>query len=177
MNDRELEVEALLAGDLVHDVDHPGEARIRSRGTGRADDQRYAGLDRTRHHDLGVALDRCRGEHAGAGGKRTGTGVGAAGVAADHPGAIALSSESGRNPEPSIPVAETSGNDAIATLPDRCSGGGYRLSRGRETSCRRRPPLGRALIRSRVGTVLASSKTAIALVTRRPESPAHTGDR
>src|ERR1700726_4158496 len=87
MNDRELEVEALLAGDLVHDVDHPGEARIRSRGTGRADDQRDAGLDRTRHHDLGVALDRCRGEHAGAGGKRTGTGVGAAGVAADHPGA------------------------------------------------------------------------------------------
>src|ERR1700736_6668594 len=89
------------------------------------------------------------------------------------PSEIALSSESGRNPEPSIPVAETNGNDAIATLPDRCSGGGYRLSRGRETSCHRRPPLGRALIRSRVGAVPASSKTAIALVTRRPESPAH----
>src|ERR1700731_1268735 len=53
------------------------------------------------------------------------------------PSEIALSSESGRNPEPSIPVAETSGNDAIATLPDRCSGGGYRLSRDRETSCHR----------------------------------------
>src|SRR6202030_3837069 len=178
MNDRELEVEALLAGDLVHDVDHPGEARIRSRGTGRADDQRDAGLDRTRHHDLGVALDRCRGEHAGAGGKRTGTGVGATGQPIIRaPSEIALSSESGRNPEPSIPVAETSGNDAIATLPDRCSGGGYRLSRGRETSCHRRPPLGRALIRSQLGTVPASSKTAISLVTRRPESPAHTGDR
>jgi hypothetical protein len=27
---------------------------------------------RTVHHDLGVALDRCCGEHAGAGGKSTG---------------------------------------------------------------------------------------------------------
>src|ERR1700732_4154245 len=89
------------------------------------------------------------------------------------PSEVALSSESGRNPEPSIPVAETNGNDAIATLPDRCSGGGYRLSRGRETSCHRRPPLGRALITTRVSTEPVSWKTAITLVTPRPESPAH----
>ena len=36
------------------------------------------------------------------------------------PSEIALSSDSARNPEPSIPVAETSGNDAIATLLDCC---------------------------------------------------------
>jgi hypothetical protein len=35
------------------------------------------------------------------------------------PSEIALSSDSARNPEPSMPVAETSGNDAIATLLDR----------------------------------------------------------
>src|SRR5438132_3834244 len=34
------------------------------------------------------------------------------------PSEIALSSDSARNPEPSMPVAETSGNDAIATLLD-----------------------------------------------------------
>src|ERR1700740_2723551 len=38
------------------------------------------------------------------------------------PDAIALSSDSPRNPEPSMPVAETSGNDAIATLLDCCCG-------------------------------------------------------
>ncbi len=32
------------------------------------------------------------------------------------PSSIALSSESGRNPEPSMPVADTSGNDAIGSL-------------------------------------------------------------
>jgi len=36
------------------------------------------------------------------------------------PSEIALSSDSARNPEPSMPVAETSGNDAIATLLDCC---------------------------------------------------------
>lgn len=34
------------------------------------------------------------------------------------PSEIALSSEAARKPEPSMPVAETSGNDAIATLLD-----------------------------------------------------------
>src|SRR6516162_5120075 len=38
------------------------------------------------------------------------------------PSEIALSSDSARNPEPSMPVAETSGNDAIATLLDCCCG-------------------------------------------------------
>jgi hypothetical protein len=46
-----------------------------------------------------------------------------------------LSSESGRNPEPSIPVAETSGNDAIATLLDCC--------------CRRTIPLAHAVLYNR----------------------------
>jgi hypothetical protein len=35
MNDGELEMEALLAGNLAHDVDHPGEPGIRSRRDGR----------------------------------------------------------------------------------------------------------------------------------------------
>ena len=35
MNDGELEVEALLAGNLMHDVDHPGEPGIHSRGRSR----------------------------------------------------------------------------------------------------------------------------------------------
>jgi hypothetical protein len=39
------------------------------------------------HHNLGVALDRRRGEHASAGGKWAGAGIGAAGIATDHPGA------------------------------------------------------------------------------------------
>ena len=34
------------------------------------------------------------------------------------PSEIALSSDSARNPEPSMPVAETSGNDVIVTVPD-----------------------------------------------------------
>src|SRR5262249_48082431 len=38
------------------------------------------------------------------------------------PSEIALSSDSARNPEPSMPVAETSGNDAIATLLDAIAG-------------------------------------------------------
>jgi len=57
MDDGKLEMEVLLAGDLAHNVDHPREPRIRSRGAGRADDQRDASLDRAGHHDLGVALD------------------------------------------------------------------------------------------------------------------------
>jgi len=36
------------------------------------------------------------------------------------PNEIALSSDSVRNPEPNMPVAETSGNDAIATFLDSC---------------------------------------------------------
>ncbi len=36
------------------------------------------------------------------------------------PSEIALSSDSARNPEPSMPVAETSGNDAIGVLLGRC---------------------------------------------------------
>ena len=36
------------------------------------------------------------------------------------PSEIALSSESARNPDPSMPVAETSGNDLMATVLDRC---------------------------------------------------------
>src|SRR5215471_3504422 len=36
------------------------------------------------------------------------------------PSEIALSSDSARKPEPSMPVAETSGKDAIATLLDCC---------------------------------------------------------
>jgi hypothetical protein len=35
MNDGELEVEVLLAGNLVRDVDHPSEPGIRSRRAGR----------------------------------------------------------------------------------------------------------------------------------------------
>src|ERR1700758_3187827 len=42
------------------------------------------------------------------------------------PSEIAMSSDSARNPEPSMPVAETSGNDAITTLLDTVAGGGYR---------------------------------------------------
>src|SRR5215813_12399600 len=38
------------------------------------------------------------------------------------PSEIALSSDSARNPEPSMPVAETSGNDAMATLLDAIAG-------------------------------------------------------
>src|SRR6202035_2727034 len=38
------------------------------------------------------------------------------------PREIALSSDSARNPEPSMPVAETSGNDAIAMLLDAIAG-------------------------------------------------------
>jgi hypothetical protein len=99
-------------------------------------------------------------------------------VGTEHP-AVGFSQPRGQADRgPGEGVTSEPGNDAIATLPDRCSGGGYRLSRGRETSCHRRPPLGRALIRSRVGTVPATSKTAIVASTRRPESPAHhTGDR
>src|ERR1700758_1654725 len=33
------------------------------------------------------------------------------------PSSVALSSDSARNPDPSMPVAETNGNDAIATSP------------------------------------------------------------
>src|SRR5215472_12984986 len=49
------------------------------------------------------------------------------------PSAIALSSDSARNPEPSMPVAETSGNDAIAALLNRLRGRGYREPRGAGT--------------------------------------------
>ena len=50
------------------------------------------------------------------------------------PSEIALSSDSARNPEPSMPVAETSGNDAIATLLNRCRrSAGYRLAHSPET--------------------------------------------
>ena len=80
-------MEVLLASNIAHDVDHPCQPRIRSRRPGRADDQRDASLDRAGHHDLSIALDRGRGEHAGAGGKGTWTGVGAAGITADHTGA------------------------------------------------------------------------------------------
>src|SRR5215468_8715577 len=38
------------------------------------------------------------------------------------PSEIALSSDSARNPEPSMPVAETSGNDAMATLLNAIAG-------------------------------------------------------
>src|SRR3984893_4339466 len=51
------------------------------------------------------------------------------------PSEIALSSDSARNPEPSMPVAETSGNDAIATLLDCC--------------CRRRIPPAHAVLYNR----------------------------
>ena len=42
------------------------------------------------------------------------------------PSEIALSSDSARNPEPSMPVAETSGNDAIAWSSIAVASGGYR---------------------------------------------------
>src|SRR5205823_14038643 len=53
------------------------------------------------------------------------------------PSEIALSSDSARDPEPNMPVAETKGNDAIATLLDRCCGGGYRLPTQFCTTARR----------------------------------------
>jgi hypothetical protein len=85
MNDGEFEMEVLLAGDLTHDVDHPGEPGIGSRRARRADDQRDTDSGGAGHHDLGVALDRSCGEHAAPGGKSAGARISAAGIAADHP--------------------------------------------------------------------------------------------
>jgi hypothetical protein len=49
------------------------------------------------------------------------------------PMATALSIDSARNPEPSIPVAETSGNEAIPMLLIDPAGEGYRLAHRPET--------------------------------------------
>src|SRR5215472_377462 len=49
------------------------------------------------------------------------------------PNEIALSSDSARNPEPSMPVAETSGNDVIVTVPIAVAWEGYRLPDNPET--------------------------------------------
>jgi hypothetical protein len=62
------------------------------------------------------------------------------------PSEIALSSDSARNPEPSMPVAETSGNDAIATLLDCC--------------CRRRIPLAHAVLYNRAAIPYSRSIAA-----------------
>src|SRR6266851_861625 len=87
MHRSQLEVEALFARDLAHDVEHEGEPRIGARSPGRADDQGDLGRHRAAQHDLGIALDRGFGKHAGAGGERTRPRIRATRIAADHPGA------------------------------------------------------------------------------------------
>ena len=114
-----LKCRPLLARDLAHDIAHQGEPRIAAAGARRADDQRNAGLDGAGQHDLGVALDggawrtcRCRWR-AGPGRDRCCRRRSRSSARRARPPCRANPRD---NPEPSMPVAETSGNEAIRVL-------------------------------------------------------------